>query len=245
MCTLVLFFRAFAEAPLLIAANRDERLDRPAAPPSLRTLKNGVRVVCPTDLSAGGTWLGTNDRGLFSAITNRFGVAKDPARRSRGELVLDALLHDRAGDAAKEIAALDPKKENAFHLAIADRDEAHVVVCDGETIVHHVLEPGLTVITERSYSVHAPKRERFIREKMGSLTTVPKDRELELFLGTHDTDGFEGVCVHVPGLQYGTRSSTIFRAGAARTEVSMRFAAGPPCTVSFSPVDLGEIPTQG
>jgi uncharacterized protein with NRDE domain len=242
VCTLLLFHRAFADTPLLVAANRDEHLERPAAPPSLRTLNNGIKLICPTDLAAGGTWLGANDRGVFSAITNRFGVPKDPARRSRGELVLNALEYATANEAARALEQLDPRRENAFHLAIADQNDGFVVVADGETLVVQTLEPGLTIITERSYAASSPRRERFIREKIGALATAPSNSELEQFLSTHDDEGFEGVCVHVPGLQYGTRSSTVFR--STKTAVSMRFAPGPPCTVSFLDVDLGAIPAQ-
>jgi len=35
VCTLTVYFRAFDDFPLIIAANRDEHYDRPSAPPSL------------------------------------------------------------------------------------------------------------------------------------------------------------------------------------------------------------------
>jgi uncharacterized protein with NRDE domain len=106
MCTLLVASRVFDDTPLLVAANRDERLDRPAAPPRLFEAR-AIPVVAPVDLQAGGTWLGLSARGVFAGITNRFGVPPDPARRSRGELVFEALLGADAQAGADRIAALD------------------------------------------------------------------------------------------------------------------------------------------
>jgi uncharacterized protein with NRDE domain len=70
--------RVWPEAPLVVAANRDEALDRPSGPP--RRYPLGERsVLAPEDKVGGGTWLGVNDQGLFVGITNRFGLPKDPA----------------------------------------------------------------------------------------------------------------------------------------------------------------------
>ena len=79
-----------AGAPLVVAANRDEYLDRPAEGPALRQLASG-RVLASRDARAGGTWLGLSETGLFAALTNRPCPEPDPQRRSRGLLVHDAL----------------------------------------------------------------------------------------------------------------------------------------------------------
>ena len=96
MCTLIVLHRCFADAELLVAANRDEYLDRPAEPPALRRW-NGRTVLAPRDVRAGGTWLGLNDAGVFAALTNRPNATPDPTRRSRGLLVVDALAASRRG----------------------------------------------------------------------------------------------------------------------------------------------------
>src|SRR5206468_12767125 len=112
------------ERPLVVAANRDERLDRPAAAPFLWS--GSPRFIAPRDELAGGTWLGLNEHGLFVGLTNRAGAAPDPTRRSRGLLVTDALGAASAAELAARIALLDPRAHSPFLLVWADRAEAHL-----------------------------------------------------------------------------------------------------------------------
>jgi uncharacterized protein with NRDE domain len=219
MCTLIFWYRAFDDFRLIVAANRDERLDRPSAPPSVRQLSRR-RVLCPTDGLAGGTWLGVNDRRVFAAITNRSWNPKQADRRSRGELVIEALNHDDAASAAKTIAALNPQRENAFHLAIADEKTAHLLVCDGTTMTHRRLEPGIHIITERSFGAEPPAREFSIRNRVSALTEPPTDAFLIDLLASHS----------IRLENYGTRSSTILRIGK---ETHFQFADGPPPETEF------------
>ena len=71
---------------IFLAANRDEELARPSLPPEIETI-GGVRMLAPRDLRAGGTWIGANDRGVFSFITNRTdSTPAERAGRSRGRV---------------------------------------------------------------------------------------------------------------------------------------------------------------
>ena len=65
MCTLIVAVSMWAVAPLVVAANRDEDLHRPAEPPSVRD-NDGVRILAPRDTQAGGTWIGVNGLGQAS-----------------------------------------------------------------------------------------------------------------------------------------------------------------------------------
>jgi uncharacterized protein with NRDE domain len=79
--------------PLVIAANRDEWLDRPAAPMQWWSGSN-THILAGQDLSAGGTWFAVSRRGRFGLITNIRGESlpvADAHRPSRGELVLQWL----------------------------------------------------------------------------------------------------------------------------------------------------------
>src|ERR1019366_792977 len=125
MCTLIVAVRHFPRLPLLVAANRDERYDRPA---SAVHRWAGERFVAPRDDEAGGTWLGVNDQGLFVGITNRSGAVKDDARESRGVLVVEALRAASASGLHASLAALRAERFNAFHLHYVDTRAAFVTI---------------------------------------------------------------------------------------------------------------------
>ena len=119
MCTLAVEFAPDSALPLLVAANRDEALDRPATGPALR--EGPIRFIAPRDEKALGTWLGMNGRGLFVGITNRFGQRPDPARLSRGALVWESLAQPSAEALHRALSTLDVRRYNPFHLLYADR----------------------------------------------------------------------------------------------------------------------------
>ena len=101
MCTLIILRRPKKDWPVLIAANRDEMKSRLWDPPA-RHWPDRPDTVAGRDRLAGGSWLGHNDHGIVAAILNRHGTL-GPAndKRSRGELVLDALEHANASDATE------------------------------------------------------------------------------------------------------------------------------------------------
>jgi len=124
MCTLVLMRRPGSPWPLLVAANRDELAGRPARPPG-RHWPDRAEVVAGLDLQAGGSWLGINDHGVVAGVLNRVGTLGPAAgKRSRGELVLEALDHADAAAAAAALADLDPDAYRPFNLIVADVGDA-------------------------------------------------------------------------------------------------------------------------
>jgi hypothetical protein len=125
MCTLVLLRRPGHRWPIIVAANRDEMVDRPALPPA-RHWPDRPEVVAGQDMLAGGSWFGINDFGVVAGILNRTGsLGPDAVRRSRGELALEALDHADAAAAAEALAAIDPAAYRTFNLVIADNRDAY------------------------------------------------------------------------------------------------------------------------
>lgn len=124
MCTLVMLRRPKTPWPILLAANRDELGTRPWRPPA-RHWPDRPDMVAGLDVLAGGSWLGINDYGVIAAILNRPGTLGPLAdRRSRGELVLEALDHAEARAAAEALSDVDPDAYRPFNLIVADRFEA-------------------------------------------------------------------------------------------------------------------------
>jgi hypothetical protein len=124
MCTFVILRRPGENWPVLIAANRDEMIDRPWLAPG-RHWPDRPDVVAGLDELAGGSWLGINDFGVAAGILNRHGsLGPAPGQRSRGELVLEALDHADAKDAAAALTKLEPAAYRTFNLIIADNRDA-------------------------------------------------------------------------------------------------------------------------
>jgi uncharacterized protein with NRDE domain len=87
MCLLVLAWMKHPRYRLVVAANRDEFHERPAAP--LAWWGGGTPMLAGRDLAAGGTWMGVDRAGRFGAVTNfrEPSRAASPGSPSRGALV--------------------------------------------------------------------------------------------------------------------------------------------------------------
>src|SRR5260370_16509806 len=125
MCTLVILRRPELPWPVVIAANRDEMIDREWRPLA-RHRPDGRETVGGLDVLAGGSWLAVNEHGLAAGILNRVGSLGPLAgRRSRGELVLEATDHADARVAAEALSALEPRSYRPFNLIVADERDAY------------------------------------------------------------------------------------------------------------------------
>lgn len=149
MCTLIFLWKVHASAPLVLAANRDEMLDRPTAPmaawpPDADGSTPGI--VAGRDLLAGGTWLGVGRR-VVAALTNHRPAAgrSRAGARSRGELVERAL---RAGSL---------EEVRAFLLAApaADYGPFHLIATDGDAMIWATNRTGAMELREVAPGVHA------------------------------------------------------------------------------------------
>lgn len=233
MCTLLIALQAWQNWPLVVAANRDEQLDRPSRGPFL--WERRPRIVAPRDELAGGSWVGLSARGLFVGVTNRAGFAVEPSRRSRGALVIDALGAESARALHARLGELDPRAHNAFHLFYADRDGAYLTISDGEALTQSELSPGVHVITERSAPPRiSPRAQRVLDVWESSLArrSEPDPAPIAALLGDHEGQP-EAPCVHVPERNYGTRSSAILLLSAETARSRFLWAEGAPCRTPF------------
>ncbi len=148
MCTLAVFLGVFPDTPLIVAANRDEFLQRLTAPPGVLRSET-PRAFGGRDLIAEGTWLGVNETGLVAGMLNRRTTAAlDPACRSRGQLCLDMLAQSGAAEAAAHAAREPADRYNPFNLLVADGHDGLVVTHGPGEAPHLVhLERGLHVLT--------------------------------------------------------------------------------------------------
>lgn len=232
MCTLILVRGVLQGPELFVIANRDEELSRPAQTPAVYE-RGEMRILAPRDLKAGGTWIGVNEAGVFSGVTNRFGRSSEPHHHSRGELVFQALESSTAGEAADRIQGLSAEDYNGFHLVIADRIGAYVVWNDGDELHRVELGAGYHVITERSFEAGESKRLRRVKERLDGLGTWSEEtrRRLKVWVTEEDRDEpLEGMCICVDGGTYGTRSSTMIEFS---DEIRFAHSDGPPCGAEY------------
>lgn len=122
MCLLVVVHQVLPGVPLVVAANRDERVDRPAQAMAVLSARD-PRVLGGRDEVAGGTWLAVNEHGVVAGLTNEpTGEPRDTSRRSRGELPVFLARHRDATRAVEAlVASARPSHYNPCWLLVGDR----------------------------------------------------------------------------------------------------------------------------
>jgi len=250
VCTFTFAWQVFEDAPVVVAANRDELLDRGSEPPAVRDWERPV--MAPRDGEASGTWIGYNDAGVLVSLTNRWTDVDLTGERSRGLLVRDALARDTAESAVRYVEQeLDGREYAGFNLVALDAAAALLVEWSGPgTRRVRPLQPGVHVVvnvgTDRSHVVPASRQEAAERqaENATRLREVLRPEPGEDSRGWLDraagviSDHEYGVCVHGDG--FGTRSSSLIRLGADGTR-DYEFADGPPCKSRYECRD-GSLP---
>jgi uncharacterized protein with NRDE domain len=171
MCTLVLLRRPAHAWPLIIGANRDEMVNRPWKAPG-RHWADRPNVVAGLDELAGGSWFGVNDEGVVAAVLNRTGTLGPAAgKRSRGELVLDALDHADAIAAAAALSDIHPDAYRPFNMLVADNRDAFWLAHRGNGPVAMMrVTDGLHMLTARELDDPASPRIRRYRERFQAAT---------------------------------------------------------------------------
>jgi uncharacterized protein with NRDE domain len=244
MCTLAIYMGMFPEFPVVVAANRDEYLARPAAAPT--ALCEHPLVIGGKDLRAGGTWLAVNQFGIIAGLLNRRSdLPANPECRSRGLLCLDALRHKTVDEALRFVAAQNPERYNPFNLLLASRERAVVAHNRQGRIESTTLSAGTHLLTNLDVDdFECPRISRSF-SRFADLAAQPAiavdparlRRRLAELLSDHSTqlDPRTGrpnsLCLHLG--DYGTRESSLIFVTAAGG-IEHYFAPGPPCTTAYA-----------
>jgi len=243
MCLLALWLGIDPKTPLLVAANRDESVARPSAPPA----ELDAGIVAGKDLESGGTWLGVNGAGLAAGILNRHLNGQNSLEadaRSRGLLCMD-LLRCRSALEAGNFLSAERARYNPFTLLFADRTNAFAAYNSEGKIITQKLLPGLHVFSSAAeFDVHSAKAERAYRLFNGETITARIDSgrfdealtALQGVLSDHtlgpgsDNPG-DAICVHRESS--GTVSSSVIFHDRSRSRFVTYYCAGAPCRTSF------------
>jgi len=247
MCTAVILRRPEHEWPLLIAANRDEMIDRPWLPPA-RHWPDRPETVGGQDTLSGGSWLGVNDHGVVVGVLNRTGtLGPVDGKRSRGELVLEALDHADASEAAEAMGNIDPHAYRSFNLFIADdRDAYWLAARNGAMSVKvYPVPEGVSILTSQDLNTErAPRIGTFRPLFQAAAAPDPAmddwrewERLMASGLPRPDDEPDEAMSI-VTDRGYGTVSSSLIalprKEPGAKTR--WRFAAGRPGAAPYESV---------
>ena len=213
MCLIALAYKVHPEYPLILAANRDEFLDRPADP--ARFWPAEPHVLAGRDRKAGGTWLGITTTGHFAALTNYRDLRTPPVQGpSRGVLVRQALEPGFRPTATQNYDGFNliygPLKALRYH--------SNIRLADIE------LAPGVHGLSNHLLDTPWPKVQR-AKAAMATVAiaeTPSSEALFELLADDHVADdaslpdtgldrererALSAICIRMEG--YGTRCSTV------------------------------------
>jgi uncharacterized protein with NRDE domain len=216
-------------------------------------LEEPFRVYGGRDLESGGSWIGVNERRVVVGLTNY--QSRDRGRRSRGEIVLEALGCETAGEIETLVRSrVVPGSYRPFNLLFGTADDLRVARFRADALSIDRVSPGLHVLpsgnrlddpdsakVRRGYgrlreAAEAVELESLVESLRGALSDheIPERSELPEGVETSDLGldverRVRAVCVHTE--RYGTCSATMLAVGRGATHYY--FADGPPCTAPF------------
>lgn len=171
MCLIAIAHRAHRDFPLLIAANRDEFHERPAAASCF--WETAPDLLAGQDLRAGGTWMGISRQGRFAAITNHRNPPDTPPEpRSRGLLTLDYLLGTIPARAYLQQLLPTAADYAGFNLVLGEPGQLWYFSNIEQQVVE--LVPGVYGLSNTTLDSRWPKQER-ARLAMTRLLGQPVD----------------------------------------------------------------------
>ena len=262
MCLLIAVSGVIDDAPLLVAANRDEFYARDAVPMTVLG-DAGPRILGGRDLVAGGTWMAVNEHGVMAALTNKPAEGgRDPAKRSRGEIPMLLAAQPSAAAAADALrSTFVPLEFNPCWVLVGDRQDLYYVDMTGPGRVEsQLLPPGVHILENKPLGDPSAKVDR-VRDLVGDCRSQSADsmiRSLGAIVADHvmplkavDTSEtaerqakVSACCVHTD--LYGTRSSMLVCDPPSASDIPRVWSSdGPPCARPLLPVEFGLPPKVG
>ena len=244
MCLIAFAIGVSEKWPLVVAANRDEHLNRPTLPLARWTTDAGKEVISGRDERAGGTWLGLSPGGRLAMLTN----VREPERRvgekSRGELVTRWL--EGSMDADQFMAQTDSAAYGPFNLVLGDFQSAswHWLTNRADAPGWHcsALPPGLYGLSNGALDTPWPKTLALKQALQAALMADTQDAmQAKLLAALQDRQrvsdrdlpgtgiplalerALSSAFVDFPEHGYGTRCSTLLVAHAQTASVAQHW----------------------
>jgi uncharacterized protein with NRDE domain len=252
MCTLILLRRTNSDWPILIAANRDERKERTWRPPG-RHWPEFPEIIAGMDQYGGGSWIGVNRSGVTALILNRQGsLGPQENKRSRGEIVIEALTHQDACTASEAIIDLNTKAYRDFNLLLTDNTQTYWIRLDStqsSKIQISEIPDGLWMLTSGNLNdFESPRIKYFLSKFQSAATPKPDKRDwlewITLLQRGSTTDNPEdGMCFQ--NNNFGTISSSLIALPSVNMQHKVDqpafewlFAGGSPDSEEYSKITI-------
>ena len=221
MCLLVLAWKHHPRYRLILAGNRDEFHDRPAAP--LNWWQDDPRILGGRDLKAQGTWLGVARSGRFGVVTNyRDLMAPVENAPSRGQLVPRFLTGATSPKEFLDDLRGAAPRYSGFNLLVGGTRALYYFSNRGPAPT--ALAPGVYGLSNHLLDTPWPKLAR-TRERFEAVLTQPDILPEDLFAMLADREQATGSDLPSTGLpedwervvsapfivneRYGTRCSSV------------------------------------
>ncbi|MFT3856913.1 MAG: NRDE family protein [Aquabacterium sp.] len=157
MCLVAFALDQSSRFPFVLAANRDEFFDRPAARLGWWEPEGGgPAVLGGRDLEAGGTWLGLTAQGRLGLVTNiRDPKNMDPQAPSRGEIVPHWLKGDESMSMLWPRLAISGY--NGFNMVALDFAQGECFFVNNRKLYPERLQRGIFGLSNASLNTPWPK----------------------------------------------------------------------------------------
>lgn len=233
MSLLAIVYHLVPEAPVLVAYNREESLDRICPAPSIQSGK--PRILASMDQHTGGTYLGMNQNGLFVGVIRRKKYDMPMNPRSRGSLAKEMLKCNSAQQALDlGMEALETGQYGGANFCIADPQSGWVINSSKETTAVE-LQQGLCVVGK--HDVNDPRDERSkMAQRLLTLQTLDSPVKFlaiasKVLARTPTAPGRPGMVVKEK--DYGTVSSTLISLGMKPRDAIYQYSNGSPDVSKF------------
>jgi len=229
MCLVALAIDENRRFPLVIATNRDEFFERPAARLGWWTpAEGGPEILAGRDLHAGGTWLGLSAAGRLALVTNvRRPQESDPDAPSRGGIVPHWLRTELRPDQFWMQTSLSGYAP--FNLIAADFRRGDCFFASNDLPIPRRIERGIFGLSNASLDTPWPKVDK-LKQRLGEALktaesvdglsaalftaladrdTFPDDQLPNTGIGRERERALSAAFIRTPDGAYGTRCSTI------------------------------------
>ncbi len=233
MSLLAILYQLVPEAPILVAANREEAFDRPCLTPSIQSGK--PRILASIDQQTGGTYLGVNQLGMFCGVTKRRKIYVPPTPRSRSALCREMLKTNSARQAVDlALEELHSGQYDGANLVVADAESGWVIHAGNDVDVAE-LDEGLSIIG--ALDVNDPMDERVSMARR-LLTLQMLDSPVKFLAVASKVFARPPAAPGRPSMVIrnetrGTVSSTLISLGKKPRDAIYQYASGPPDKTKF------------